>query len=131
MLSLREIFSNTIDAEPTTYGHVEMRSKLEADFARHLDGMGIDWTYEPEIFGPRGAGYLPDFLIYSAPSERCYVELKPTIAQAKAARARMTVIWETRPEAVLLVVSGEGDRWYAAVRGGQWESWQERWRHFR
>lgn len=128
MLSFREIVDRTIDSEPTEYRGVQMRSKLEADFARHLDRKGIEWTYEPAIFGPRGSGYLPDFLL-NANVEPAYVELKPTIAQALAAQRRMEIIWQQRPEAVLVVVSTEDNRWYAAIRGRGWESWQEAWKH--
>lgn len=127
MLSMREILTRSIDADPTTYQGVDMRSKLEASFASYLDELGVEWVYEPEIFGPRGSGYLPDFLIRDGRG-RCYVEVKPTIEQAEAAKARMLVIWETRPESTLLVVSGEQSRFYAAVYGRPWESWQERWR---
>lgn len=130
MLSMREILTNTIDADPTEYRGNLMRSRLEADFARHLDEQGIsDWQYEPQTFGPRGRGYIPDFLIRSGTTGRTYVELKPTIEQAEAAKARMEVIWELYPSAVLLVVSAEGSRWFARVRGAEWESWHERWNH--
>lgn len=128
VLSVREIITHTIDSEPTDYYGVQMRSKLEADFAHRLDVLGVQWAYEPEIFGPRGSGYLPDFLLLSG-NERTYVELKPTLEQAHAAKVRMEVIWQTRPDAVLLVVSAEGNWWFASVRGRGWESWQEAWAH--
>lgn len=128
VLSTREIFTGIIDSEPTDYAGFTMRSKLEADFAAHLDRLGVPWTYEPQIFGPRGSGYLPDFLLLRG-AERTYVELKPTIEQAHAAKARAEIIWETRPEALLLVVSAEGNWWYAGVRGRPWEPWQEVWKH--
>lgn len=126
LLSLREIITNTIDSTPTEYRGVLMRSRLEADFARHLGG--VDWEYEPAKFGPYGNGYIPDFLLRSG-TGRTYVELKPTIEQAEAAMGRMEIIWETYPQAVLLVVSAEGNRWWARVRDGEWESWQETWAH--
>lgn len=128
LLSFREVVERTIDSTPTEYRGIQMRSKLEADFAGHLDRLGVDWKYEPEIFGPRGAGYLPDFLLGSG-NERTYVELKPTVEQAEAAKARIAVIWETHPDAVLLIVSAEGNRFYAALRGQPWETWQEAWAH--
>jgi hypothetical protein len=129
MLSVREIFTRTIDSEPTEYRGIHMRSKLEAAFARHLDRLGVDWTYEPELFGRRGEGYLPDFRLIDARGGSCYVELKPTIEQAEAAQMRMEIIWQSHPEAVLLAVSAEESRWYACVRGGGWTSWQEAWAH--
>jgi hypothetical protein len=46
---------------PTIYRGIQMRSRLEADFARWLDQRGRRWTYEPQCFaGPHGQ-YLPDF----------------------------------------------------------------------
>lgn len=101
-----------------------MRSQLEADFALHLDHMGVDWTYEPERIG----GYLPDFRLVSDEGAT-YVEVKPTIGQAEAAKARIELVWGKYPEAVLLVISAEHSRWYAAVRGGPWETWVEGWHH--
>lgn len=127
-LSLREIITRTIDAEPTDYRGVHMRSRLEADFARHLDGKGIEWIYEPEIFGPLGRGYLPDFLLTSGP-EPCYVEIKPTIEQAESAKLQMPVIWVHKPSALLLIVSAEGNRFYARAPWQPWEEWAEAWAH--
>lgn len=101
-----------------------MRSQLEADFALHLDHKGVDWTYEPE----RIEGYLPDFRLVSEKGAT-YVELKPTMEQAEAAKARIELVWRKYPAAVLLVVSAEHSRWYAAVRGQAWETWVEGWHH--
>ncbi len=51
-----------IDAIPTIYAGTNFRSRLEADWARTLDGLGIVWKYEPELITlPSGAQYLPDF----------------------------------------------------------------------
>lgn len=126
--AVREVFWGIIDPKPEPYRGAAMRSKLEVDFAVHLDALGIPWAYEPRRFGP-GLGYLPDFLITNQRGEPCYVEVKPTTEQAEAARARMEVIWESRPEAVLLVVSAEQSRFYAAARGHGWETWTETWKH--
>ena len=46
---------------PTVYKGIEMRSRLEADYAAHLDRSGVKWEYEPTCFaGPKGQ-WLPDF----------------------------------------------------------------------
>lgn len=111
-------------SRPAVYRGVQMRSQLEADFALHLDHLGVDWDYEPE----RIAGYLPDFRLVRN-EEATYVELKPTIEQAEAAKERIERVWTKHPEAVLLVVSAEQSRWYAAVKGRPWETWVEGWHH--
>ena len=107
---------------------IQMRSKLEADFARHLDQLWVAWEYEPHPFFARGRGYLPDFWLLLG-DRPCYVEIKPTILQAELAQKRMEVIWETEPDAFLVVASGEQCRWYGANRPGPWVSWVERWAH--
>lgn len=125
--SMASIFSGFANRW-TEYRGVVMRSQLEADFAYHLDKLGVQWSYEADLFGTPGSQYLPDFRLVDK-SGLCYVELKPTVDQAEAAKARMTVIWESHPDAVLLVVSAQDSRWFAAVRGGPWETWTETWRH--
>lgn len=55
------------------------RSKFEADFAKKLDCLGIDWEYEGTRFPytdsvGRERHYIPDFYIVSA---NTFVELKP------------------------------------------------------
>ncbi len=69
---------------PTLYRGIQMRSRLEADFAAYLDarsaagdvGYAGGWEYEPTCFaGPQGQ-WLPDFRI-GPPGACWYVELKP------------------------------------------------------
>ncbi|SEB29763.1 hypothetical protein SAMN04490357_0025 [Streptomyces misionensis] len=51
-----------IDAVPTTYAGTRFRSRLEADWAITLNGLGIAWDYEPELITlPSGTQYVPDF----------------------------------------------------------------------
>jgi hypothetical protein len=105
-----------------------MRSTLEVDFARHLDGLGAEWIYEPRIYGRKGSGYLPDFqIVREGPA--CYVEVKPTTAEVPLARKRMEVIWKTEPDAVLMVACAEGSTFWAAVKGQPWESFVDLWKH--
>lgn len=129
-LSVREIWSNSIDAQRTVYRGISMRSKLEAEFARYLDSHGFEgWAYEPRIFGPVGQGYMPDFHILDQ-GRSCYIEVKPTVSLASEAKARMETIWRDEPDAILLAVSGDG-WWQSAIRGHTWESWRGRWHGFR
>jgi hypothetical protein len=62
---------------PTLYKGIQMRSRLEADFAAYLDVKHPGrWEYEPTCFaGPQGQ-WLPDFRI-GAPGTGAYVEVKP------------------------------------------------------
>lgn len=117
-----------MDARPTDYHGITMRSRLEADFARYLDSLSVQWVYEPEVFGPVGGGYLPDFRI-DRPDGSDYIEVKPTVAEVPLAKARMEIIWQTRPDAALVVVCAEGSRFYGSVAGGEWTMWRSLWKH--
>lgn len=69
-----------IKARPTLYKGIQMRSRLEADYAAHLDSDGTPWEYEPTCFANERGQWLPDFRTWpygdtsGAPT---YVELKP------------------------------------------------------
>ena len=126
---LGAVIAGTFDAKATRHGGITMRSKLEVAFARHLDGLGVAWRYEPAIFGPRGEGYLPDFEL-TRPDGRHYVEVKPTLAEVPEAQRRMEVIWDAYPDAALIVVCAEDSRWFGSPgEGWEWETWIERWAH--
>lgn len=125
--STQAIIDGYIDARPVEYHGVTMRSRLERDFAFYLDLMGVKWRYEPAIYGPNGEGYLPDFQIVS--STPTFVELKPLKADVREAARRMEVIWETHPDAVLIVACGEGSTFYTARKGQPWRSFVELWKH--
>lgn len=62
-----------IQARPTTYNGVTMRSRLEATAAAQYDAAGIPWRYETGAFGSGEQQYLPDFLL----GNNVYVEVKP------------------------------------------------------
>jgi hypothetical protein len=113
-------------AQPLVYHGIKFRSTLEVRFAWHLDLIGEKWIYEPRIYGPRGRGYLPDFQILDT-LRPTFVEVKPRLQDVKAAKRKMTVIWDTHPDALLMVVCKEGRSFYAACRDTEWETWQERW----
>lgn len=57
----------------TVYNDQEFRSKLEADWARAMDALGIEWEYEKQghYFGAQF--FLPDFWL---PRSRQWVEVK-------------------------------------------------------
>jgi hypothetical protein len=63
-----------IQAQPTTYKGIAMRSRLEADWAATLDEHGIEWLYEPQLVKlPSGRRYLPDFWLLEL---RTVIEVK-------------------------------------------------------
>lgn len=58
----------------TEYAGVTFRSLLEADWAATLDGLTLEWTYEPQAFQlSDGSNYLPDFYL---PGVRAWLEVK-------------------------------------------------------
>lgn len=103
-----------LQARPTTYKGVLMRSRLEAGFAQWLDQWSIEWEYEPACFADETGQYLPDFRLDNV---RCaweetrfpvYVEVKPKpfdlVEFAQLAR-RMQIVHSTDPSALLVLVT--------------------------
>lgn len=67
--------------EPTEYRGVRFRSRLESEWARFFDALGLTWEYEPESFTiDAGAGdtarYTPDFRVVT-PRGTAWIEVKP------------------------------------------------------
>lgn len=105
----------TIPARPTLYKGIRMRSRLEADYAAHLDETGEAWEYEPECFASDQGQWLPDFRVGSY---RILTEVKPAGAlpaehgaggsayekYVDAHLERMTVAWASDPDACLQLV---------------------------
>jgi hypothetical protein len=103
-----------IPARPTVYKGIRMRSRLEADYASALDRDGETWEYEPTCFGAAKGQWLPDFRISA---DGIYVEVKPAYLMAYDGPSildtydrvdkilkRMTVAWESEPDAHLMLV---------------------------
>ncbi len=124
---LGAVIEGIIDPKAVEYHGIQMRSKLEASFALHMDIMGEQWTYEPAVYGD----YLPDFQVQHPDGRLIFIEVKPTMAEVRAAARRMEVIWRTHPTATLIVACAEGCRFYSARSrtSPRWESWVERWKH--
>lgn len=101
-----------IKARPTLYRGIQMRSRLEADYAASLDRGEVEWEYEPVCFGGPDGQWLPDFRILRHGSV-AYIEVKPRTLpddQWEAILTRMTVAWLTDPRAYLnLVLWSYGD----------------------
>lgn len=121
--------SLSIPARPTTYRGIQMRSRLEARFARWLDlQVGGDdlpefeWEYEPRAYAGLGGQYLPDFVIrFHLQTELvAIVEVKPTIPAALLALQRMQTVWESEPEAQLWVAIPGAGIWFGLPRERRW-----------
>lgn len=110
-------------ARPTTYQSVQMRSRLEAGFAQWLDKHNVRWTYEPRAFASEKGQYLPDFRLDDfyvlGNATTTYVEIKPdfTIDVHQELIRRMPIIWESEPDAVLVLVAANGT--FRQVPAGQ------------
>lgn len=112
-----------IKARPTLYKGIQMRSRLEADFAGWLDQTGHPWDYEPTCFAADGIQWLPDFRItfglLEGRTSRQYVEVKPAalmnafgsmsefIAQVDGILCQMSVAWDSEPDASLMLAFHE------------------------
>lgn len=98
----------TLQARPTTYRGIRMRSRLEARFAAELDRTGgVTWEYEPRAFADENGQYLPDFrVVQHDPPFRApiYVEVKPTVEMALRVLERVQIILSSEPECVLIVM---------------------------
>lgn len=124
-----------IKARATTYAGIKMRSRLEADYARHLDATKQTWTYEPHCFaGPHGQ-WLPDFGLRSG-GQLAYLEVKPagmydddghddSWHDLSEIMRQMEVVWASQPKALLILVLWEyGGPALAEFYGWYGESWQ-------
>ncbi len=61
-----------IEAIPTTYSGIRMRSRMEARFAEWMDESDVEWDYEKKF--PGSQGYVSDFFL---PAYGLHVEIKP------------------------------------------------------
>lgn len=114
-----------IKPRPTLYKGIQMRSRLEADYAAHLDREGADWKYEPTCFASDDAQWLPDFRIVRDDLPNSYQELKSAhllersdgesqtdqVDRIDAILARMKVAWESEPDAWLELVFWSYGAW--------------------
>lgn len=77
--------SYDIKPKPTTYRHIEFKSKLEAKIALLLDCLSVHWIYEPKRFFIKelNCQYVPDFFINGSnipgmEDIEMYLEIKPS-----------------------------------------------------
>ena len=126
----------TLQARPTTYNGIAMRSRLEARFAALWDHLGWVWEYEPRAYASPAGQYLPDFLIVD---DRCaggcrhgptFIEVKGTVALDAVAgiQKRMEIILESEPGATLILVVEDGSAFYwRTVPDRRFIRWEEAW----
>lgn len=104
-----------IQARPTMYKGIRMRSRLEADYAASLDREGVEWEYEPVVFAGPDGQWLPDFGLNG--ESHAYIEVKPAsqldildgevygdrLERIDGILRRMSVAWLTDPQAMLIL----------------------------
>src|SRR6266702_3725204 len=108
--------TSAIEARPTTYNGIRMRSRLEADYAAYLDRTGRTWDYEPECFANADGQWLPDFRVKFSNTET-FIELKPAgrvkddclgvnpgVGVVDKLLAQMTIAWASKPNAELILI---------------------------
>lgn len=106
-----------IPARPTTYKGIQMRSRLEADYASALDRDGETWTYESKCFGGPDGQWLPDFTVGM---HGIYTEIKPAYLivwdtkeqhevydRVDKILRQMSVAWLSEPDAYLQLIFWE------------------------
>lgn len=114
---------------PTTYRGIAMRSRLEATFAANLDRVGISWEYEPRAYAAPGMRqWLPDFRLQLTSritvgglvgdQTIAYVDVKGSLrgreseggrqgVRRRRLMTRMSVLWESEPDALLVIAEDE------------------------
>lgn len=110
----------SLQARPTVYKGIHMRSRLEATYAAIMDNDGFCWEFEPECFADETGQYLPDFLRWDPENPPTgtrgeYVEVKPSAAPGPATREvlrRMEIIWSSKPDALLTLWTPK-EMWFA------------------
>lgn len=66
-------------------GDIYFYSRWEANFARLLNYLGVEWRYQPKTFDLNGHHYTPDFYL---PLDDSYVEIKNFLAPYSRERDR-------------------------------------------
>lgn len=107
---------NKLAPRKSVYRGIQMRSRLEAEYAAWMDRTGFSWSYEPTRYvSATGASYLPDFKAIVRDGDRtrpAFVECKPWLDGMDRVNggllisAPMHVIFESEPDAALVVAFG-------------------------
>lgn len=111
---------------------IYFRSKMEANFARHLEwrkkaGIILEWEYEPETFYFEGLkrgknNYKPDFRITNTDQTHIYFEVKGYMdARSKTLLNRMT---KYHPGIILELIDKDRYREIARWAGIMTDGWE-------
>lgn len=120
-----------MQARPTIYKGIQMRSRMEAEFAAHLDSLVArwpedygSWHYEPMCFAGAAGQYLPDFRLdtrrHDGTPYRLYIETKPIVEDWSGIADRMEVIWESESTAGLALYELRGEMRGWVAENGEW-----------
>lgn len=92
----------------TFYKGIKMRSRLETKFAFLLDGLNINWTYEPKTFLlSSGIIYKPDFYLTEL---NTWVEVKGNILEHNKEVSK-NFVKDNNTE--LILISNTNIHWYS------------------
>ena len=108
-----------LQARPTTYKGIRMRSRLEALWAAEFDSGHREWSYEPRCFADETRQYLPDFSTGTGFFPEFW-EVKGWVDDPLPIMERMEVILLSEPYASLNLCEGPPD----AVRR-HWAGWRQ------
>jgi hypothetical protein len=100
--------SAPFEARPTVYKGIEMRSRLEAEWAAHLDdpenGWGR-WEYEPCAYANERGQYLPDFRLWEN-DQLVFLEVKGWLGDPQPIMRNMEIVLDSEPTALLMLMVG-------------------------
>lgn len=119
-----------LQARPTLYKGIQMRSRLEAQYAAFLDQWGVaPWQYEPDCFADETGQYLPDFVIRydlirpeGGDKRPHYIEVKPRLEPEDIGpiAERMEIILSTTRNCYLSIIA-------PSPPGGFWTCYHADW----
>lgn len=81
---------------------------LEAKVAALLDQCGKDWEYEGDAYASSHGQYVPDFTVGDRAVAPSIIEVKPVSEMTVGAFDRMSVVWDSQPDAALTVLCPDG-----------------------
>lgn len=103
-------------ARPTVYKGIEMRSRLEAQWAAEFDlwkrEEEMEWEYEPFCFANETFQYLPDFKLTwpSLEPTPIYVEIKSYLPNPVSLMKKMEIIFDSDADANLWIYVGQPNK---------------------